>query len=412
MKHQVMSMKDRAAIVNRWLHSRLNQLLPELMKRTEFDMWIVSGRENNEDQLLLSMLPDPIPSARRRTVLVFCRKNDGSIDRLHLGPSSPGMDPFYRSIREDKQSDQWKCLAEVVKQYNPVKIGINKSPNFAGADGLSATDAAHINDALGDYASRLCSAENLAAGWLEQRLPEEIEAYHTICNIAHNIICRAFSQEVVIPGASSALDVAWWMRQEIADLGLTAWFQPTVDIQRQGKEELPDNEIIRSGDVLHCDIGLKYLRLCTDTQQLAYVRRPGEQRVPEEIELALSLGNKLQDITASQFKEGLTGNQVLTASLEMAKEAGLEAKVYTHPIGFHGHGTGPTMGLYEKQENIPGSGDYPIFENTCYALELNIKHPLKIWAGQKLMVALEQTVAFSDNRVIYLDGRQTKMLVI
>jgi hypothetical protein len=85
---------------------------------------------------------------------------------------------------------------------------------------------------------------------------------------------------------------------------------------------------------------------------------------------------------------------------------GLTPCVYSHPLGFHGHGAGPTIGLYDHQEGVPGRGDYELRENTCYAMELNVKAPVPEWDGQIVTAALEEDMAFTGGKVRFLDGRQ------
>ncbi|WP_353893683.1 M24 family metallopeptidase [Proteinivorax hydrogeniformans] len=411
MRQRILSLRQQGETLNRWLNIRMKTILPELMERAELDMWIVIARENNEDQILSTLIPAPALSARRRTILVFSRNEDGTIERLNLGPAGSEMDLVYNSIRQNKQDDQWLFLRNVVKKRNPKTIGVNISETFAGADGLSSTDHKNLLDALKGLDVNVISAEKVAVGWLEQRIPEELEAYHVINRIAHDIIAEAFSSKVIVPGQTTTLDVVWWIRQRIHDLGLRAWFQPTVDVQRQGEEKPLFDTVIRGGDLLHCDVGLHYLGLSTDTQQLAYVRRPGEEEAPSEFEEALAEGNKLQDITANEFITGRTGNEILANALEEACQAGLKARVYTHPIGFHGHGSGPTIGLYEKQDKVAGAGEYPLYSNTCYALELNVVTYLTKWQ-QEITIPLEQTVAFSAGEVKYLGGRQSKLHLV
>ena len=410
MNQRILPLRRQAETFNHWLEIRLDTVLPALMERGNLDMWVVIARENNEDQILLSLIPAPGLSARRRTILVFHRGPQGKVERLNLGPSGSEIDLVYKSIREDKQVCQWRCLRNVIKELAPRSIGINLSETFAGADGLSSTDHEKLRGALQGLEVELKSAQGVAVGWLEQRIPLELDAYNVINRIAHDIIAQAFSSKVILPGETTALDVAWWIRQRIQDLGLRAWFQPTVDIQRPG-EDLPDAAIIRGGDLLHCDVGFHYLGLATDTQQLAYVRKPGEETAPPGLELALTQGNKLQEITAREFVQGRTGNEILAKALAKAREAGLVPRIYTHPIGFHGHGSGPTIGFYEQQDHVSGSGEYPLYDSTCYALELNVVTFIPEW-NQEVTIPLEQTVAFSQGQIQYLGGRQTSLHLI
>ena len=300
-----------------------------------------------------------------------------------------------------------------MRERDPRRIGINESEVFAFGDGLSATNKKRLVGALGpELAARLVGAERLAVGWLERRLPAEIEAYDRIAAIAHALIAEAFSSAVVTPGVTTAADVEWWMWEKVRALGQTTWFRPSVSIQRRKSGPHGDSPVIRRGDLLHCDFGLTYLRLCTDTQQHAYVLLPGETEAPAGLREALRRGNRLQDILLGEMKEGRTGNQVLAAALERAGAEGLRASIYTHPLGVHGHAAGPTIGLWDRQDGVPGSGDYPLYPDTVFSIELNVRAAVPDWDGQDVQIALEQDAAFTRSGPRFLDSRQTELLLI
>ena len=294
-------------------------------------------------------------------------------------------------------------------------IGINVSENFAFGDGLTHGEYRQMIDALGEtYAARIRGAENLAVGWLEKRIPEEIDAYDRIIDIAHDLIARAFSTSVIHPGITTTDDVVWWFRQSICDLGLTAWFHPSVRIQAPGVKYRGEGErtVIRPGDLLHCDVGLRYLGLCTDTQQMAYVTKLGESDAPEGLKAALATSNRLQDILAEEFVQGRSGNEILKRALDRSRSESIDGKIYTHPIGYHGHGAGPTIGLWDAQEGVSGRGDYPLFDDTCHSMELNSTSSIPEWDGKEAVIALEQDILFTGGCVYYLAGRQTEYHIL
>ncbi|MFC2169796.1 M24 family metallopeptidase [Acidobacteriota bacterium] len=406
----ILSMQKREGVVDQWLKVRLEKVLPELMEQENFDMWIIICREYNEDPVFLSLVPYTSISARRLTILVFYSREEMGLERIAV--SRYGIGDFYEGVWDPTKSEQWECLANVVKERNPERIGINEASTFAFGDGLTASLKKKLVKALGpEYASRLHSAEKLAVRWLETRSAEELEVYPHIVAIAHGIIAEAFSRTVITPGVTTTQDVVWWMREKIRDLHLKTWFHPSISIQRPESSGYKGN-VIHRGDVLHCDIGITYLGLNTDTQEHAYVLGENEIDVPNGLKIALKSGNRLQDILMEEYKEGKTGNEILEASLNKARKEGLKASIYTHPLGFHGHGAGPTIGLWDNQENVPGKGDYPLYSNTCYAIELNVKSIIPEWEGQEVRIALEQDAVFTRKGAYFLDGRQTKFHVI
>ena len=211
---------------------------------------------------------------------------------------------------------------------------------------------------------------------------------------------------------STCDDVVWWMRQRTQDLGLRCWFQPSVRLQRKGVPGRADGDaVIRLGDSLHCDFGLHYLGLATDTQQQAYVLHHGEQDAPAGLRAALATCNRLQDILAAQMIAGRTGNEVLAASLAQAKAESIDVVIYTHPIGVHGHAAASYIGMSDNQIKVPGTGEYRLFDDTCYSFELNITQHMPEW-DQAVRIALETDVAFSDGQIHYLGGRQTRLHLI
>ncbi len=420
-RNKILPLRDRAKVRNEWLKKRLDEVLPRIMQREGFDMWVVIAREYNEDPVIMSLLPEPAMSARRRTILVFCLEPDGQVKRLSL--DRYGQGEYYEGVWDPEKEGQYECLARIVGESDPKAIGINVSDTFAFGDGLTHTEYARLEATLGEgMMRRTRGAERLVLGWLECRIQDELIVYPGIVEIGHAIIAEAFSSRTIQPGITTTDDVVWWMRQKMLDLGFQAWFQPTVEIQSPGQGySVPGTshevmaarrKLILPGDLLHCDMGFIYLGLATDQQQHAYLLRPGEEDAPEGLKAALADGNRLQDILCQAMVAGKTGNQVLREALDRARAEGLTPRIYTHPIGTHGHGAGPTIGLWDKQEGVPGKGDYELYENTCFSIELNAKRPVPEWEGQEVRMALEEDAVLTGGEVRWLAGRQTRLHLI
>jgi Xaa-Pro aminopeptidase len=413
-------LREQARLLNGWLRRRLDALLPELMARAGLDMWIVAAREYNEDPVIMTLIPEPEMSARRRTILVFSRRPDGSVERLTLGRYpyegvGPADEGLYTAAWNPDAEDQDACLRRVVAERDPRRIGVNVSRTFAFADGLSHQEHGRLVAALGPELSvRLVGAEALAVGWLERRIPEELELYPAIVALGHALIRRAFSRAVITPGVTTCDDVMWWMRQAMHDQGLRAWFHPNCAIQASGQpyDAAAPRQVIQQGDLLWCDVGFAYLGLCTDQQQHAYVLREGEAEAPAGLRAALAAGNRLQDILLAAMRPGQTGNAVLAAARERALAAGLTPSIYTHPLGFHGHAAGPTIGLWDRQGGVPGQGDYPLYDDTVYSIELNATTAVPEWGGQPVRIALEEDAALTGGATRWLDGRQEQLILL
>jgi Xaa-Pro aminopeptidase len=317
------------------------------------------------------------------------------------------------------EASQWAEVRRIVEQAAPERIGVDVSESFALADGLSHTEHRLLTEALGEWAERIVPAEDLAVGWLETRLPEEIAALRGLNRLVHDVIDEAFSPAVIDVGTTTAHDVAWWLRQRLHDLGVEPWFQPSVALQRAGTplsvQRLPAvgyDAVIAPGDLVHCDVGLASLGLCTDTQRNGYVLRPGEDEAPPGLRAALRTANRMQDLTTAELTVGRTGNEVLAAARSAAATEGIDADVYSHPVGVHGHGAGPAIGQWDAQAGVPGAGDYPVHPDTVYALELAVRSPVPEWDGQCVRMAAEEGIAVTADGVQYLDGRQTELNLI
>lgn len=412
----ILSQREQAVVIDNLLDDRLRNLLPTLMRREGIDLWVIISREYNEDPVIKTLLPATWMAARRTTMLVVY---DGGTTRgmEYLAVSRYDVGKlFRRSWDPEAQPDQWQQLARLIEERNPKRIGINKAPHYGHADGLSANDEDELMRVLSKkYQERVVSAEKLAVGWLETRTEREMVIYQQICRIAHDIIQEGFSDRVIQPGITTTEDVVWWYRERIKALKLDTWFHPSVSVQRSEPDAIftkrPQPLVILPGDLLHVDFGITYLRLNTDTQQHAYVLSPNETDAPADLKAALTKGNRLQDILTGQFREGRSGNEILAAARQQAIQEGLRPSIYTHPIGYHGHAAGTTIGMWDMQQGVPHTGDYVLHPNTAYSIELNVTVNIPTWK-KDILIQLEEDGYFDGQRFWYIDGRQKSLILI
>lgn len=420
---QILPEIERAKVIDEILADRFNYLLPQLMDKTDIDMWILISREYNEDPVLRTMLPATWLNARRRTILVFYRdKAKNTIDKLAVARYNVG-DNILSVWDKDKEPEQWKRLVQLIEERNPKKIGLNYSEDHNIADGLDKTDYEEFMQNLPEkYHKKVVSAEQLAVGWIETRTTREMIIYNQLVDITHDIIAEAFSEKVITPGITTTTEVEWWMRQKVTDLGLETWFHPTVDVQRSSEgimghlysfSDRPQDTVILPGDLLHCDFGITYLRLNTDCQELAYVLKPGEKEAPEFLRKALKEGNKVQDFLTGNMVAGRTGNEILAKALQDGREAGLRPAIYTHPLGSYGHSAGTTIGMWDAQDGVmkDDGENYPLNKNTVYAIELNTTVSIPEWK-RDIRIMLEEAGFYGDDGFRYVNGRQTELLLV
>jgi Xaa-Pro aminopeptidase len=414
------TVREQDRVRQEWLKLRLERVLPAAMRRHGVAMWIVVCREYNEDPAFFSLVSPSVMAARRRTVLVF---NDlgpeKGVERLALGGGSNGG--LYRVFRDADAGGrelwgqgQWTLLRQLVDERRPATIAVDISQTHAFSDGLSVGEWEQLGAALGPWTGRVVRAEELPVEYVGARLPEMLPVYRQMMRIVHALVTRAFSSEVVIPGKTTTDDVVWWLRQQVRDMGLGEWFPPSVSVQRAGarpRSNLAEREdvVIERGDHLHTDFGIQAMGLATDTQHVGYVLREGETDAPEGLRRALLNSNRLQDLLLERMRPGRTGNEVLADARAAMAAAGIDGTIYTHPIGDHGHGAGPLIGLWDRQEGVPGRGDVRLRPSTWFSIELQATTPVPEWSGQPLRSPQEEdAVLGEDGRMSWVLARQTR----
>ena len=418
------TLREQAVVQQAWLAERLEQNLPMLMRKHGVDMWVVAMREYNEDPVFPALVSPTTFAARRRTLYIFHDRGPAQgVERLALGGSSQGG--VYQAVRatataaDGRQAelwgrDQWDLFARLVRERNPRRIAVDISHEHNFADGLSAGEWEQMREALGDLAGRVVREPLLPIEYLAMRVPSMTPVYRRMQAMVHEIIGAAFSEVVIVPGTTTTEDVVWWLRQRVHDLGLGTWFQPSIDVQR-ATVNMSDSvaPVILRGDVLHCDFGITVMGLNTDTQHMAYVLREGETEAPAGLRKALANANRLQDILFEETRVGRTGNEILAAVLAKMSGEGLTGTMYSHPIGDHGHGAGPLIGLWDYQTGVPGRGDPPVIAGMWFSTEMQVTTPVPEWGGQPVRMAVEEEAEITaDGALRWMLRRQTELHLV
>lgn len=410
---EILSLRDRAKVIDAILAERLDTVVPKLMREQGVDMWVLVAREYLEDPVVATMLDAESLRARRRTILMFFDPGGGKpIERLTV--SRYGLGGLFKPVwNPDQQPDQWKALAQVIAARNPKKIAINTSSLTAFGDGLTHSQHEDMVAAMAPaYRSRLVSGEKLSVGWLETRTPLEMKYYPGIVRLAHAVIAEGFSTKVIKPGVTTTDDVVWFWRERLARLGIDTWFHPSVGVTRQGVKELLEGDtVIQKGDLLWCDFGVTYLRLNTDTQHLAYVPKDGETDAPAGLKAGLAAANKTQDAVRAAYAVGRSGNDALKIARDTSLAQGLKPSIYSHPLGYHGHGAGPAIGMWDDQTGVP-HGAQAIHTDTVWSIELSAFAPVPEWGGQEVQFRTEEDAFYDGKTVRFLDGRQTELTLV
>ncbi len=414
------SLREQAEIRQEWVAKRLETVLPALMRENRVDMWIVQMSEYNEDPVFRALVSPTAFAARRRTIFVFYdRGEEEGVERLSLGGGNQG--DLYQAIRDPADpsrelylDSQWRVLRQVVEERQPDTIAVNISHTHAFSNGLAAGERELLEQALGPkWTARLIRTELLPMNYLAIRVPEMLPHYQKMMQIAHRLISTAFSNKVITPGETTNTDVLWWLRQQVHDRAMDSWFQPSVSVQRKGETPLRGEVVIERGDVLHTDFGIYAMGLATDTQHMGYVLREGETEVPEGLNNALKNTNRLQDIVMEKMRPGLTGNKVLADALAQMHQEGINGRIYCHPVGDHGHAAGAIIGLYDRQEGVPGRGDVELVPRMWHSIELYAVTKVPEWDDQEVRIALEEDAAMTpEGEMEWILRRQTEFHLV
>ena len=430
------TLREQAAMQQAWLKKRLDTFLPRLMRTHGIDMWVVPMREYNEDPVFSSITAPETFAARRRTIYVFFDKcaaantpvSTSCVERVALGGTSQGgvfetrssMKAIVAATGAQQAElwgdEQWMLLKEVVEERKPKVIAIDRSKTFAFTDGLSSGELQGMSEARGpSWTGKFRDAEELPLELIASRLPEEEAFFEKMTALVWRMTQTMFSDKVIVPGTTHTSDLVWWWRQRTNDQGLGTWFQPSVSVQRTGVKtsDLGSDPIIKPGDFLHCDVGITVARLNTDTQHNAYVLRPGETDAPEGLKRALANANAMQDFAMEETRPGRTGNEILGAVLGRMKAKGITGTMYSHPIGMHGHGAGPLIGLWDYQDGVPGRGDAKVVPSMWFSVELQATTPVPEWDNQPVQIAQEEDMIIgADGKTRWALKRQDRLFLV
>jgi Xaa-Pro aminopeptidase len=258
-----------------------------------------------------------------------------------------------------------------------------------------------LSFAVSDYA-------DLIEEYLDTRIPAELEHYRDAVELTAELSRRAFSNEVIVPGETTVGDVRWWLLDRYSENGVEPWFVPDIRVQRRGAANptsrgflavAPDDTVIDRGDLLHMDIGFTYMGLNTDWQKMAYVLHEGEEGAPEGLDAALAKANMLWEVLSRVSQPGDSAGEVYTETMAEMERLGIEAMIYSHPLGNQGHGLGASIDFRSaERENVEEHQSKQLREGSYIAIEFNIADEISEWDGQKVWVMQE------DPAYLALDG--------
>ena len=416
----ILPLSEQITVRENWLEKRHQMILP-MMRRHGIDMWTVASEEFHEDPLTQFVAP-PRPYEGNRDFFVFIDTGEKGLRKVAVtGYSEETLKRFFESEDDPRPTDQ--LLRELYEQYKPKKIGLSFNAKRGVQRSLTYDTYNFLAEKMGPEAvQHFVPAAPLIEEYLDTRIPEEFGTYESLVQLTDLITRRGLSNKAICPGKTTVGDLRRWFYDQLSANGVDTWFQPDLRIQRKGMPNQTsrgflavskEDVVIQRGDVVHVDFGITYMGLNTDWQKEAYVLLPGEKDAPEGLKRALKNTNELQDVLTTKARPGLLPGDVYHATMDAMEKRGIEAKIYSHPIGNQGHGLGPNIDYRSgKREDIGVSQAQP-FRKGCYtSIELNTVTPVPEWDGQKLFVMMEDDAYLTDDGYKFFVPRQEAFYLV
>jgi Xaa-Pro aminopeptidase len=305
------------------------------------------------------------------------------------------------------------------EKYRPRTIALSIDGKRGVTRSLTRSSYDFLAEAMGPEArSRFVPAAELIEEYSDTRLPEEAAVYRKMVELTATLARRALSSEVIRPGTTTVGDVRRWLFDRAWDLGVSLWFQPDLRVQRKGKAPemsrgflaiSDEGVVIERGDVVHLDFGFTFMGLNTDYQRMAYVLRDGEETAPAGLEAALANTRALQDVMMrEEARPGRPSADVYDGTMTKMKARGINAQIYSHPLGFQGHALGPSIDMRAAARKDPSR---PLRPGSYLSIELNTRTAIPEWGGQEVFM-MEEDPARLDGDGYHFFGEQQQHLFL
>lgn len=413
---RLLTQREQMDVREAWLKKRLDTLLLPMMRKHGISMWMVVNEEFNSDPATEYIVP-PMPMVGSRDFFIFVDTGEKLEKIAIVRYAEERLKNHYQmmSVSRDKLAE---TLRGTIAKYDPKNIALNMNGPRGQQNGLSQASYKMLAETLGlETEKKFVSSANFLNDFFDTRLPDELEHYRTAVLVTDILTRRAFSNEVITPGKTTVGDVRWWFLQQLSDLGLTTWFQPDIRVQRRAKSTATNQAflsvadeatVLERGDLIHIDCGLNYMGLSTDWQKHAYILQKGERDVPAGMKQAIKNTNALQDAIFAVARPGMTGAEVYDSAMAEMKRQNIEAMIYSHPIGTHGHGLGASI---DFRRAITGAAER--FRLGSYtSIELNTSMILPEWDNQKITIMGEDDAVMTASGFEFIRPRQTSIYLI
>ncbi len=411
---------QQIAIREAWLQTRHDMLLP-LMRKHNIDMWIVVNEEFHDDPMTEFIAP-PRPYTGNRDIFVFADAGEAGLKTVAIvGYAEETLQRFFEAPDDPKPAKV--VLPQLYKTHKPARIGLSIGGSRGVTRSLTKSSYDMLVEILGKQAERkFVSAADLQEEYLDTRLPEELEYYRNLVHLTEYIVMQVFSSEMITPGQTTIGDLRREIYDQLWKHGVRTWFQPDFRVQRKGADKATsrgflavasETTVIEPGDLLHVDFGISAMGFDTDWQKMAYVLEEGENGAPPGLRKALANTMILQDVLMQDAsRPGRTAGEVYQLTMDEMAKRGINAQIYSHPLGNQGHGLGASIDFRAAERGDSARQSKKLREGSYIAIELNTLTPVPEWGDQEVFVMMEDPAYLTETGWMFFRPRQEQFYLI
>ena len=394
---------------------RIQKLLPRAMREAGADAWVIFVRENDNDPLAIHVGGEN--AGGTAAILFFL--NGEIVRSIALSPEGEAtalrdVGVHDRVVAIDRGANVFALAADEIRKAEPATVAINSSSR-AAADGLSATQRAAFEEALGPLASKLRSSEEIVIRWLSVKLPEEVEIMRRAARVTELLEAEAYSQ--VVPGVTRDSDVARFLKRRMRELDVEdAWApaqNPAVVSGADRGHTHATDRVIQRGDIIQTDFGIKVGGIwSTDIQRFAYVLERGERTPPPDVIEKWENAKRGNRIALAAMRPGVRGYDVDAAQRAWMRERGSAPVPWStgHPVGYWAHDMGPSLGGAQRTTAPSGDSLRTLEPGQTFAFDGFFSWP--IGEGATKTISVEEMAVVTDRGAEYLIQPQEELIVI
>ncbi|NOY58503.1 MAG: M24 family metallopeptidase, partial [Calditrichaeota bacterium] len=267
------------------ISEKINQAI-SILKEKNVDLWLTFARET-------SSTPDPVldlilgTTCTWQSAFIITSSGEaiaivGSLDAQNIKDHAKyEVIGYVDSMKND--------LLQVLSRINPQRIAINFSESDVMADGLTHGMYLTLVDYLSDtpFLERIESSEAIIAALRGRKSQTEINLIKDAIDETLKIFDKV--TEYVHVGMSEK-QVADFILKEVEKQGLGLAWDPDhcpavfTGPDTAGAHAGPTGRTIQPGHIMNIDFGVRKNEYVSDLQRTWYFMRPGEKKVPAEVQ--------------------------------------------------------------------------------------------------------------------------------